>query len=337
MSEIPRLRGTVGPGKTNYPEDIRLLRRYVNNLINQGYLPQLPRVTPEGGWDNEISSALQIIENTFFYGKANPDNKIDNTDTLFNFLVQSDLECRKLAASLSNEVYMLASAMVPGGIDRIKRTVIKKFEWSNGKQIVRKEVHETRISGNIRSHLPHILTALTMRSLNDTDMLMMALATIRAESATFRPIDERISEYNTTPIGTKDRHPFDKYDFRPGSLGNNNVGDGALYKGRGFIQLTGRANYEQIGKQIGVNLAENPDQANEGPVAAAILAQFLKNKEHGIRSALKANNLVHARKIVNGGSHGITEFTAAFTAGRKFLGITVLQKAKATTTQSRKP
>lgn len=334
---MPRLRGTVGPGQNNHPEDIRLIRRYINNFIHRGYLPHFSQVTPEGGWNKEISSALQAIENTFFYGEANPDNKIDNTDTLFKFLVQSDLECRKLAATLSSEVYMLASAMVPGGIDRIKRTVVKKSEWSNSKQIVRKEIHEWRISGNIRSYLPHILTAMTMRSLNDTDMVMMALATIRAESATFRPIDEGISKYNTTPVGTKDQHPFDKYDFRPESLGNNNLGDGALYKGRGFIQLTGRANYEQIGRQIGINLTDNPDQANDGPVAAAILAQFLKNKEDGIRSALKANNLVHARKIVNGGSHGITEFTAAFTAGRKFLGIAVPQKAKAATIPSRKP
>jgi putative chitinase len=168
---------------------------------------------------------------------------------------------------------------------------------------------------------------LTARNLNDTDMLMMALGTIRAETAGFRPIDEGVSKYNTTPVGTKGRHLFDKYDFRS-TLGNSHSGDGALYKGRGFVQLTGHDNYNRVGLQIGVDLIADPDRANEPAVAAAVLAQFLKNKETGVRRALEKNDLAHARKLVNGGSHGLSEFKMAFAAGRKYLGIVVPPKAK---------
>ncbi len=154
------------------------------------------------------------------------------------------------------------------------------------------------------------------------------MATIRAESAAFRPVDEGVSKYNTSPVGTAGRHAFDLYDFRS-ELGNVDVGDGALYKGRGFIQLTGRANYEKVGAQIGVDLIADPNQANEPVTAAAILAQFLKNKEAVIRQALKKNDLGHARKLVNGGSHGLTEFRSAFVAGRRYLGIVIPPKARA--------
>lgn len=328
MSEPAVLRSTVGPGQKNHPQDMRLLRRHLNAFIRKGYLPQKAELPEEGGWDQPFATALQSIENTFFYGEADPDNQLNTADTLFQFLVQTQLEEKKLVASLSNEVYVLASTMVPGGIDRIKRTTLKTREMVNGKPVVKKTIQETKITGNIRNYLPEILGAMTKRSLNDTEMLMMALATIRAESASFQPVDEGISRYNTSPVGTKGRHPFDRYDFRPDSLGNHQLGDGALYKGRGFVQLTGRANYEQMGKQLGLNLLDNPDQANEGPAAAAILAQFIKNKEGGIRAALKTNNLVHARKLVNGGTHGLKEFTDAFAAGRKYLRMAIPKKAK---------
>ena len=59
------------------------------------------------------------------------------------------------------------------------------------------------------------LAALDAAEIGDRPMVLMALATIRAESAGFRPIDEGISRYNTSPSG----HPFDLYDHRH-DLGN---------------------------------------------------------------------------------------------------------------------
>jgi putative chitinase len=175
--------------------------------------------------------------------------------------------------------------------------------------------------------------------LNNTDMLMMALGTIRAETASFRPIDEGVSKYNTTPVGTPGRFLFDKYEPGTGpgkGVRNTEAGDGALFKGRGFVQLTGRYNYTNIGRQIGVDLVANPDLANDPKVAAATLAQYLKNVERGIIAALADDDLRIARRSVNGGSHGLEEFKAAFAVGRKYLGITVLPRAKATAKRAAK-
>ena len=177
---------------------------------------------------------------------------------------------------------------------------------------------------------PLLLQALRDKQLNDTDMIMMAIGTVRAEASGFKPIDEGISKYNTSAKGTAGRHGFDLYDLRD-DIGNAEVGDGALYKGRGFVQLTGKSNYISIGAKLGVNLRDNPDLANDPQTAAKILAEFLKSHEAAIRTALMTNNLALARKKVNGGSHGLHEFTQSFAAGRKYLGIVVPQKAKAAT------
>ncbi|MEM8832519.1 MAG: peptidoglycan-binding protein, partial [Cyanobacteria bacterium P01_G01_bin.19] len=91
---------------------------------------------------------------------------------------------------------------------------------------------------NIEKYLPAVLKSLEKLGLGDRQMILMALSTIRAESAGFAPISEFQSKYNTTP----GKHAFNRYDFRS-DIGNGAVGDGAKYKGRGFIQLTGKANY----------------------------------------------------------------------------------------------
>lgn len=167
---------------------------------------------------------------------------------------------------------------------------------------------------NIERHLPHVLKALDEAELGDRDMVLMALATIRAETAGFQPISEYPSKYNTVPGGV----PFALYDGRE-DLGNIAFGDGAKYKGRGFIQLTGRANYEKYGLKIEAGLYGNPELANDPEIAAKILAAFLKDKEQGIRQAIRRNDLKAARKLVNGGSHGLAEFERAFKLGAELI------------------
>lgn len=173
---------------------------------------------------------------------------------------------------------------------------------------------------NIQSNLPFVEAGLRKLDLDDRQMLLMALGTIRAETASFRPVPEGQSKYNTAPGGV----PFGLYD--PPSqiaknLGNTQPGDGARYKGRGYVQLTGRFNYARVGKQLGVDLEGNPDLGCDGATAGLILAQFLKNNESKIRAALAANDLKTARKLVNGGSLGLDDFTAAYNTGVKTLPV----------------
>jgi peptidoglycan L-alanyl-D-glutamate endopeptidase CwlK len=143
-------------------------------------------------------------------------------------------------------------------------------------------------------------------------MVLMALSTIRAETAGFEPISEGVSHYNTSPGG----QPFDLYDHRT-DLGNVGPPDGASYKGRGFVQLTGRTNYQIHGEAIGMGtqLVDQPELANDPEIAARLLASFLKREEAAIRTALAGGDLATARKLVNGGSHGLGAFSEAYQTG----------------------
>jgi len=167
---------------------------------------------------------------------------------------------------------------------------------------------------NIEKYSPLVRSALVERGLVDKAMVLMAMATVRAETAMFDPISEAPSFLNTQLPGP----PFNKYDRRP-DLGNLGPPDGAMFKGRGFIQLTGRKNYGFYGALLGYNLIGNPELANTPQPAAQILAAYLKENESPIRSALAMGDLAAARKIVNGGVNGLDRFITAFLIGNQLI------------------
>lgn len=167
---------------------------------------------------------------------------------------------------------------------------------------------------NIAANLPHVVAALTAAGLTDTPMLLMALATIRAETESFLPVAEALSRFNTSPGG----HPFDLYDHRT-DLGNQGPPDGASFRGRGFVQLTGRTNYTRYGSELSVDLVTQPELACSPAIAARLLAHFLHTRETAIRHALAGNDLAAARRLVNGGTHGLDRFTAAYRTGEPIL------------------
>ena len=169
---------------------------------------------------------------------------------------------------------------------------------------------------NIRAHLPTVLRALVDSGLRDQKMVLMALSSIRAETEGFEPVSEGISEHNTTEGGDA----FDKYENRT-DLGNTEPGDGASFKGRGFIQLTGRDHYQLYGAAIGLGdgLVEEPDLANDPDIASKLLASFIKGQESGIRQVLDQDDLREARRLVNGGSHGLERFTDAYRKGEEVI------------------
>jgi putative chitinase len=130
---------------------------------------------------------------------------------------------------------------------------------------------------NIQFHLPFVLKSLLDAQLADKSMVLMALGTIWAETASFQPIDEFQSPYNTPPGGP----PFALYDNRA-DLGNRGPTDGADFKGRGFVQLTGRANYAHFSNVLGLGtqLVDNPDLANEPDIAGRAHTAGLSVESH---------------------------------------------------------
>jgi predicted chitinase len=78
-------------------------------------------------------------------------------------------------------------------------------------------------------------------------------------------------------------------------MGSSETGDGWTYRGRGFIQLTGKRNYEMYGKMIGKDLVNNPDLVNDPTIAARVAAAFVMTGLKGnqnFKSQQEANRAV---------------------------------------------
>jgi hypothetical protein len=160
---------------------------------------------------------------------------------------------------------------------------------------------------NIATNVPHIVEGLRRFYIADGDMLRVAFATVGVETP-WQPVTEYISHLNDRG-GPPD---YDRYDTRA-DLGNTpeRDGDGARYCGRGYVQLTGRRNYREIGRLIGVDLEAQPEFANQPGIAGLILGAFLARCEKPMRDALARGDLATCRRLVNGGSHGLQRFIQA--------------------------
>lgn len=75
MADVPTLSAPVGPNQTNAANDMRLVRRYLNAYIRVGHLGPLVEIAAEGA-DSSVASALQNVENFYFFGEADPNNKL---------------------------------------------------------------------------------------------------------------------------------------------------------------------------------------------------------------------------------------------------------------------
>jgi putative chitinase len=92
------------------------------------------------------------------------------------------------------------------------------------------------------------------------------------------------------------------------SNGDEASGDGWRYRGRGFIQLTGRSNYKALGEYLTVDLLATPDLvATEYPLTSAAFF-FMSNKLWSICDAgTDIETITRVTRRVNGGTHGIDQ------------------------------
>lgn len=86
-------------------------------------------------------------------------------------------------------------------------------------------------------------------------------------------------------------------------MGNNSPGDGWKYRGRGFIQLTGKDNYSALTKDTGIDFVNNPDLLlEEANAMVAALWFWGKNK---LNTLADKDDVLAVTKKINGGTNGI--------------------------------
>lgn len=128
-------------------------------------------------------------------------------------------------------------------------------------------------------------TAASANGIHGTELAQF-LAQCAHESANFT----RMEEIGSSKYFTKKYDP----EYSPKTakiLGNVEPGDGERYKGRGFIQLTGRDNYRMAGKALNLPLEANPELAARPDVAAVVAVWFWKN-----RVASKVKNFANTKQ-----------------------------------------
>jgi putative chitinase len=97
-------------------------------------------------------------------------------------------------------------------------------------------------------------------------------------------------------------------------LGNTQPGDGPRYKGRGILQITGRANYADYGKALGVDLVNNPTLAAQPALSLKIACEYWKRRN--INANCDRDDAQAVTREVNGGLNGLSE-RIAFTQKAK--------------------
>jgi len=147
-------------------------------------------------------------------------------------------------------------------------------------------------------NLPCITEALSKRNILNRLNFIAALGTIKIGTGGFSPI----SEYGG------DDYFHSLYEWRE-DLGNTQKGDGVRYKGRGFVQITGRANYAYFGAKLEIPLEQNPNLALRPDIAAEILAEYFLDRR--ISQAANMHDWELVRRLVNGGMNGWAEFWEA--------------------------
>jgi len=106
------------------------------------------------------------------------------------------------------------------------------------------------------------------------------------------------------------------------ALGNTDAGDGHRFKGRGPIQITGRANYQRFGNLLNVDLLSAPERAASPELAFRIAGLFWSKK--GLNELADRGSADAFREItrrINGGFNGLAERQQYYAAARAALGV----------------
>lgn len=131
------------------------------------------------------------------------------------------------------------------------------------------------------AHELNIVKACLANGMTDPGQIAYALATSKHETGNF-----------SLSIEQGSRAYFQYLEGRT-DIGNTQPGDGYKYRGRGYIQITGRVNYTTFSKKLGIDLVNKPELAELPQYAAPILVLSLRD---GLQTGRKISQYVNGTK-----------------------------------------
>lgn len=154
-----------------------------------------------------------------------------------------------------------------------------------------------------REMLPHLNRAMNEAQINTPRRQAAFLAQLAHESGEFRYMEEIAS--GAAYEGRRD-------------LGNTQPGDGRRFKGRGPIQLTGRHNYTEAGRALGLDLAGNPAQVATPEVGFRTSAWYWNSRN--LNQYADSGNFDQITRRINGGFNGKADRDRYYARALRVLG-----------------
>lgn len=156
----------------------------------------------------------------------------------------------------------------------------KKIDLKKEPEIKSNAVPKKTVTGS-----PHekILTKAAVAAGIKGEELAQFLAQTAHETGNFEHMVEiggklDFKKYEPKFIKDKKTGKLTNVNAKAKTLGNTKAGDGAKYKGRGYIQLTGKYNYKRAGEALGLDLVENPELVEKPEIAAKVAVWFWQNR-----------------------------------------------------------
>ncbi|WP_440090158.1 glycoside hydrolase family 19 protein [Pseudomonas fragariae (ex Marin et al. 2024)] len=158
--------------------------------------------------------------------------------------------------------------------------------------------------------VPALNTAMGKYQIITRERIAAFIAQVGHESGQLRYVRELggreyLSKYDTGKLAER--------------LGNTPEadGDGQFYRGRGLIQVTGRANYAECGEALGLDLINHPELLEQPEHAAMSAAWYWGSR--GLNSLADKGDFLAITKRINGGTNGLADRQALYDRALKVL------------------
>src|SRR5262245_51146628 len=172
--------------------------------------------------------------------------------------------------------------------------------------------------------LPALTAAMTEFAIESPARSAAFLAQIAHESGQFRFMEEIWGP-------TDAQRRYEPVTRLSQNLGNTEAGDGKRFKGRGPIQLTGRANYKRFGDLLNVDLVAEPPRAATPNVAFRVAGLYWSKRGLNELADLATEDaFTEITRRINGGTNGLADRQAFYAVARNVLGVPVTSVLAAT-------
>jgi putative chitinase len=163
--------------------------------------------------------------------------------------------------------------------------------------------------------LPCLLAAMAEFAIDKPPRVAAFVAQLAHECGQFRYMEEIWGP-------TKAQQRYEPPSALAAQLGNFEPGDGKRFKGRGPIQITGRANYQRFGNLLGVDLVSDPERAAVPDVAFRTAGLFwMKKGLNELADQASADAFREITKRINGGLNGLKDRERFYAVARAVLGV----------------